>query len=555
MKILYFTVPVKLNNLVLNSLTERKPSIMKSFCLPAFVLIILSGVFSNHIQAQPFSVGNFQETFIDDERNNREILTEVYYPILETGEPAPGIFPLLVFGHGFLMEWSAYENLWSHFVPRGYVMVFPRTEGGFSPSHQNFALDIAFLASAIQELNDDPDSPLYQSLNGRTAAMGHSMGGGAAVLATSYSDMIDVYLGLAPAETNPSAIAAAQNITQPVLIISGSVDDVTPESIHQIPIYEALATESRGLVSISGGGHCYFANFNFFCNLGESGTSGNITVTREEQQQATADFATPWLDFFLKDDCQGWNELQDSLEQSQRITFMQNTIIGKPEINITGDTLFSSTAHSYQWYLNGEPIAGAEQAFVVPETSGNYQVGTNYFNACEWMSDAIQFTMQFSVHLDVLPADGGSAEILSDAPYYDGDTIAILATPNEGFGFLYWEEDSEIISDSALFTFPIENNRQLTAIFEEIQTAIPGLTDSEIRVYPNPASELLFIRMPSHHHFSEIQLLSIDGTAQLNRKIKAGQDFHLDVSALQPGYYILHFLGDVREIVRKVVVK
>ena len=500
-------------------------------------------------------MGNLQITFVDPDRNNRAILTEIYYPITDSGEPASGNFPLLIFGHGFLMEWSAYENLWSHFVPQGYVMAFPRTEGGFSPSHQNFALDIAFLASAVQELNDDSSSPLYQALNGRTAAMGHSMGGGAAVLATSYSDVIDAYVGLAPAETNPSAISAAQNITQPVLIISGSADDVTPESTHQIPIYQALTNDSKKLVSITGGGHCYFANFNFFCNLGESGTSGNITVTREEQQQTTADFATPWLDFFLKDNCDGWNELQDSLQNSTRITFMQSSIIGKPEISLQSDTLLSTEAHSYQWYLNGEPITGAEEAFLVPEASGNYQVGTTYFNACQWMSDALQFTMQFSVNLDVLPASSGSAEIFSDAPYFDGDTIVILATPSDGFDFLHWEEDSEIISDSALFTFPIENNRQLTAIFEEIQTAIPGLTDSEIRVYPNPASELLFIRMPSHHHFSEIQLLSIDGTAQLNRKIKAGQDFHLDVSALQPGYYILHFLGDGREIVRKVMVK
>lgn len=509
----------------------------------------------SQILAQSFSVGNLQETFIDPERNNREILTEIYFPTLESGEPASGSFPLLIFGHGFLMTWSAYENLWTHFVSHGYVMAFPRTEGGFSPSHQDFALDISFLASAIQELNDDSDSPLYQTLNGRTAAMGHSMGGGAAILATSYSNHIDVYLGLAPAETNPSAISAAQNIIQPALIISGTADDVTPESTHQIPIYEALTTESRSLVSITGGGHCYFANFNFYCNLGESGTSGNIIVTREEQQQTTADFATPWLDFFLKDNCDSWDELQDSLQDSSRITFMQNTIIGKPEISLQGYTLYSTSAHSYQWYLDGEPIAGAEEDFLVPESSGNYQVETSYFNACKWMSDALQFTMQFAVNLDVLPASGGFVEILSDAPYFDGDTIAILATPNDGYDFLQWEEDFEIISESELYSFVIEKNRVLTAVFQDTPTSIEDSADSDIRVYPNPASEIIFIKMPSHHLFSEVQLLSLIGTIQLNLKIKTGQDFNLDVSALQPGYYILQLFGEGKEIVRKVIVK
>ncbi|TVQ82400.1 MAG: T9SS C-terminal target domain-containing protein, partial [Bacteroidetes bacterium] len=267
------------------------------------------------------------------------------------------------------------------------------------------------------------------------------------------------------------------------------------------------------------------------------------------------DFATPWLDFFLKDDCDSWDELQDSLQNSSRITFMQNTIIGKPEISLQGDTLYSTSAQSFQWYLNGEPIAGAEQAFHIPQATGNYQVGTTFYNACQWMSDAIQFTIQFSVNLDVLPANGGFVEILSDAPYYDGDTIAILATPSEGFSFLHWEEDSEIISESTLFSFVIEKNRMLTAVFDDTQTSIEENADSDIRVYPNPASEMLFIKMPSHHHFSEAQLLSLNGTVQISHAIKTGQDFHLDVSALQPGYYILQFFGKGKEIVRKVMVK
>ena len=35
------------------------------------------------------------------------------------------------------MEWSAYQNLWEEIVPKGYIMVFPKTEMGlFSTDHQ-----------------------------------------------------------------------------------------------------------------------------------------------------------------------------------------------------------------------------------------------------------------------------------------------------------------------------------------------------------------------------------------------------------------------------------
>ena len=360
---------------------------------------------------QSFDIANFQHTFIDPERNDRPILTEIYYPVeagSTSGEIAEGSFPLLVFGHGFVMVWSAYENLWTHFVPEGFVMAFPRTEGGFSPSHLDFGLDIAFLAQAIQEMGEDPSSVLHEGLNGKTAVMGHSMGGGASVLAAAQNGYIHALLPLAPAETSPSAIAAAASVNVPSLIFAGSSDDVTPESIHQIPIYEALASESKSYVSITGGGHCYFANFNFNCFIGESGTSGNITITREEQQQTVNDFATPWLNYFLKDDCDAWLVFQDSLALSPRITGMQYSIIQDPEISLEGESLVSTPASTYQWYLNGAIIDEATGQSIVPGESGAYTVEVSYFNSCQYVSEPFHFTsdQNYMVEFVVVDLDG-----------------------------------------------------------------------------------------------------------------------------------------------------
>ncbi len=338
-------------------------------------------------------IGNTEHTFTDPGRGDRPILTEIYFPVDENGDldDAGSSYPLLIFGHGFLMTWSAYENLWTHFVPRGYVMAFPRTEGGFSPSHLDFGLDIAFLAGAIQEWNDDPDSPLYQQLSGQSVAMGHSMGGGAAVLASSLSEHIDGLLVLAPAETNPSAIAAAQEVTIPSLVISGSADDVTPEDVHQLPIYEALQSDTKTFIRIMGGGHCFFANSNFFCDLGESGTSGNITLTRQEQQEITAAFATPWLDYLFRNDCSAWQALQDSLDTSEQVEFLQQSLIQTPEASLVGDTLYSSPANLYQWLFGGELIEGAQGEAFFPLQSGSYSVEVQYHNLCTYQSNELFF--------------------------------------------------------------------------------------------------------------------------------------------------------------------
>jgi len=66
---------------------------------------------------------------------------------------------------------------------------------------------------------------------------------------------------------------------------------------------------------------------------------------------------------------------------------------------------------------------------------------------------------------------------------------------------------------------------------------------------------MLFIKMPSGYNFSRVQLLSVNGIVKISHQIKTGQDFNLDVSILQPGYYILQFFGQGKQIVRKVMVK
>ena len=55
------------------------------------------------------------------------------------------------------------------------------------------------------------------------------------------------------------------------------------------------------------------------------------------------------------------------------------------------DTLFSTEAESYQWYLNGDLISGATDAFYVPTLSGDYAVGTTDQYNCSSISEPFNF--------------------------------------------------------------------------------------------------------------------------------------------------------------------
>lgn len=286
-----------------------------------------------------FQVGNTTITFNDPSRSGgfgsgggpgRQIQTEIYYPANASGSNvavAEGQFPVITFGHGFLMAWDAYSNLWQEFASRGYIMAFPRTEGGFLPSHQNFALDLVVVNEKMLALNGNAGSLFFGHVSELSALMGHSMGGGCAVVAAANNPNVATLVGLAPAETNVSAIGAAANVAVPSVVLSGSSDGVTPPSAHHIPIYNNLGSNCKHFVSITGGAHCYYNNSNFNCDFGEATASNGISITRAEQQQITYDYLNAWLDAVLKASCDGL-EAFNALSESDPRTVVTSACAG-----------------------------------------------------------------------------------------------------------------------------------------------------------------------------------------------------------------------------------
>jgi len=218
------------------------------------LLIALFIVFCDILVA--FDILEFSITFIDPARNNREIETEIFYPGEYTEKNAiDGEFPVIVFGHGWLMNYTNYNAVTQNFVPNGWIVAFPRTEEGLFPDHYSFALDLAFVAKSLQLLNHDSTSILYGLVSSVSIVMGHSMGGGCAVLSASESDIFSAVITLAAAETNPSAISAANEITIPTITYAASNDYIAPPATHQLPIYQNLASQYKSYVSLIGEGH------------------------------------------------------------------------------------------------------------------------------------------------------------------------------------------------------------------------------------------------------------------------------------------------------------
>ncbi len=306
----------------------KKYSFQKRSLTLATLFFSFASLFS-----QPFQIGHSSLTFTDPARSNRSIPCEIYYPADAAGDNVPLAvsagekFPVLSFGHGFVMTWDAYQNIWNAVVPEGFIIVFPKTEGSFSPSHVELARDLAFVIWQMQTLGQDGNSIFFNRVDSMNCVMGHSMGGGAAFLTASLDANIKTLATLAPAETSTSAVQAAGGLQIPALVFAGANDCVTPPSIHQLPMFNALASECKTYVSITGGSHCQMANSNFFCNIGEATCTPAPAITRAEQHEIINRYLLPWLKFQLKNDCAAGAALDSLIGVDAAITFEKTCVL------------------------------------------------------------------------------------------------------------------------------------------------------------------------------------------------------------------------------------
>ncbi len=295
-------------------------------------LFTIALFFTLSLKALAYNIGHTSITFVDPARNYQNVPTEIYYPAVSAGTDvvvANGLFPYIVFGHGFMMGENAYFDLSDTLVSKGYIVIFVTTNAGTSTDHQDFGTDFSFMCTEFYSLNSNSNysSLFLGKIDNKKAIVGHSMGGGSAILGAQNNTGINTIICLSPmGTTTPSAISAAHLVSVPTLIISASGDSVTPAYANHMPVYDSLASTCKVYMSIKGGGHCLYANSNWACDFGESSSGSAISINRAQQQDATLDFITPWLNYYLKNDLGAQTLFFDSLQTSPRITYINGCL-------------------------------------------------------------------------------------------------------------------------------------------------------------------------------------------------------------------------------------
>ena len=101
--------------------------------------------------------------------------------------------------------------------------------------------------------------------------------------------------------------------------------------------------------------------------------------------------------------------------------------------------------------------------FVPRGSLNDYQTANgwrNFFNMIEF--DWEEPAYEISVSSNIL--EYGYVE--GSGTYYYGDSATVTATPNFGYEFKYWAESGAIVSTTNTYSFYVDRNRSLTAVFD-----------------------------------------------------------------------------------------
>jgi predicted dienelactone hydrolase len=262
---------------------------MRHVTLIAAIALAASGALAQ------YPVATADATFNDPDRQDRPVPCDLYYPADQSGAP----YPVVAVGHGFVMDSDLYSWIGERLAGAGFVTAIPRTGGELFPDHAVFAADLAFATRALVDAGQDPGSILFGLTASTRGVLGHSMGGGAGLLAAAGDPGIGAVASLAAAETSPSAIAACAQLSCPALLLAGSNDCVTPPADHQVPMFAAMSGNWRTLAVLDGASHCQFAADSFICGLGESCSAD---ITRQLQWDRSWLLLEPWLKAVLGGD-------------------------------------------------------------------------------------------------------------------------------------------------------------------------------------------------------------------------------------------------------------
>ncbi len=158
---------------------------------------------------------------------------------------------------------------------------------------------------------------------------------------------------------------------------------------------------------------------------------------------------------------------------------------------------------------------------------------------------------KYHLFLGSLPGEAG--ELSGTGIYFAGENVDIEAEANSGYEFLNWTDDfGNQVSSSPDFSYEMPGaDIRLFANFQNVTANREPDTVSEIRVFPNPAREMLTVE--SEYEILEVRLFDYMGKQKI---FLPGPDvrYEIELSGFRTGVYLLQIHLENRTLTQPVLV-
>lgn len=203
------------------------------------------------------------------QRTPRDLVGNLWFPVIEEGLVAPGKHPLLIYLPHYKGDLGNIKHSAELLASKGYLVAVLKPTSFIGSNNLlnnlkqqlDYSLDIRFLLDQLESWNQSPDTPFYSRIDfDRVAIAGYSTGGLTSQLLSFHPVLadprIDLSVLIAPIASLFSAEFYQQRPDLPLLVIASSGDTVTPYEQHALKITENHLETT--LVNIKNGSHAGF---------------------------------------------------------------------------------------------------------------------------------------------------------------------------------------------------------------------------------------------------------------------------------------------------------
>ena len=155
--------------------------------------------------------------------------------------------------------------------------------------------------------------------------------------------------------------------------------------------------------------------------------------------------------------------------------------------------------------------------------------------------------LEYEVIVVVNPEVAG--EVKGTGTYKKNTSVTLTAIANEGYKFVSWVENGEVISETSEYSFVVTRDVELIANF--VSTEGVEELSSSFRLHPNPVNDKLYIE-------TEVEVEEIviyDAFGRLQTADYGQQTSCIDVSNLNSGVYFVKIVTNEGGVVKRFVKK